>query len=130
MPPEAAPAEGPPKARPRRCINCAKRTIRRGRSTPPRGHTAPDGPNPRATVHEATRRSPYHGLDPTERLTRSHARVGMTLPPVASTGTTLTGRGTGMYSVTAMRPAQNRAAPDIPRPTLLLSRAISALAAR
>ena len=72
----------------------AKRTTRRGRSTPPRGHTAPDAPNPRATVHEATRRSTCHGLDPTERPTRSHARVGMTPLPAASAGTTLMGRGT------------------------------------
>jgi hypothetical protein len=34
-----------------------------------------------------------------------------------------------MCSVTAMRPAQNRALPDTPRPKALLSRAISALTA-
>jgi hypothetical protein len=46
-------------------INPAKRTLRRGRTHSPEGrHTAPDAPNPRATVHEATRRSTCHGLDP------------------------------------------------------------------
>jgi hypothetical protein len=37
FPPQAAPAKGRPKARTRRCINHAKRTLRRDRSTPPRG---------------------------------------------------------------------------------------------
>jgi hypothetical protein len=37
LPPQAAPAKGRPKARTRRCINRAKRTMRRGRSTPPEG---------------------------------------------------------------------------------------------
>jgi transposase InsO family protein len=38
--PEAARAESPPRTRPRRCINRAKRTTQRGRSTPPRGQEA------------------------------------------------------------------------------------------
>jgi streptomycin 6-kinase len=38
MPPQAARTVGPPKVRTRRCINRAKRTTRRGRTTPPRGH--------------------------------------------------------------------------------------------
>jgi hypothetical protein len=39
----------------------------------PRGHTAPDAPNPQTTVRKATRRSVCHGhgLDPTERPSRS-----------------------------------------------------------
>ena len=56
-----------------RWINRAKRITRRGCTTPPEGHTAPDAPRPSMT---------------------------------------LTGRGPGMCSVTAMRPAQNRAVPD------------------
>ena len=67
---------------------------RRGRSTPPRGASSPDAPNPRATVHEATRRSTCQDLDPTGRPTRSHTRLGMTPLPAASAGTTLMGRGT------------------------------------
>jgi hypothetical protein len=38
LPPQAAPAEGTPRTRTGRCINRAKRTARRGRSTPPTGH--------------------------------------------------------------------------------------------
>ena len=56
---------------------------------PQGGHT---GPGRSETVHEATRRSPCHRHDPTERPTRSHARVGMTLPPAASVGTGLISR--------------------------------------
>ena len=37
LPPKAAPAVSRPKARPRRCINRAKRTTRRVRTTPPKG---------------------------------------------------------------------------------------------
>jgi hypothetical protein len=37
MPPQAARAEGPPRSRPRRCINRAKRTTRRGRILPSGG---------------------------------------------------------------------------------------------
>jgi hypothetical protein len=37
LPPKPARTEGPPRTRTRRCINRAKRTTRRGRSTPPRG---------------------------------------------------------------------------------------------
>jgi hypothetical protein len=64
------------------------------------------------------------------RTPRSHARVGMTLPPAASMGTGLTVERPGMCSVTAMRPAQTRAIPDTPRPKVLLSRAIIALTER
>src|SRR5215208_4909794 len=48
LPPQAARTAGPPRTRTGRSINRAKRTLRPGRSTPPRGrHTAPDAPNPR-----------------------------------------------------------------------------------
>src|SRR6266508_2213346 len=40
LPPQAAWAEGTPRSRPRRWINRAKRTARRGRTTPPRGPSA------------------------------------------------------------------------------------------
>ena len=68
---------------------------------------SPDAPRP-----SMKRAIPCQGLDPTERPTRRRARVAMTLAPAASAGRTLTGRGPGMCSVTAMRPAQNRAVPD------------------
>jgi hypothetical protein len=37
LPPQAARTEGPPRSRPRRWINHAKRSLRQARSTPPRG---------------------------------------------------------------------------------------------
>jgi hypothetical protein len=70
-----------------------------------------------------------HGIDPTERPTTSHARVDMTPSPAASAGMGLMGRGTSNALSTAMRPAQNRAIPDGPRPKLLLTRAIGTLRA-
>jgi hypothetical protein len=39
MPPQAARTAGPPRTRTRRCINPAKRSLRRGCSTPPRAMT-------------------------------------------------------------------------------------------
>jgi hypothetical protein len=70
---------------------------------------------------------PCHRHDPTERPTQKPRRVGMT---AASADTAHGPRGQAMCSVTAMRQAQNRAIPDTPRPKVLLSRAISALAER
>jgi hypothetical protein len=58
----------------------------------PEGHTAPDAPNPRATVHEATKRSPVTALVQPSGPPRSHARAGMTLPPAAIVDTGLTSR--------------------------------------
>jgi hypothetical protein len=43
LPPQAARTEGPPRTRTRRRINRAKRTLRPGRSTPPRGMTRANG---------------------------------------------------------------------------------------
>jgi hypothetical protein len=60
LPPKVAQAEGRPKARPPRCINRAKRTTRRSRSTPPRVpciHRSQPLPNPQPRVDlKATRR--------------------------------------------------------------------------
>ena len=59
MPPEAARTEGPPRTRPRRWINRAKRTARRSRTTP-RGCHALAGafdPAPRVGATQTTRRS-------------------------------------------------------------------------
>src|SRR5262245_51268241 len=95
--------------------------------SPRGGHTARDAPKPRATVHEATRRSPCHGLEPTQRPTRSHARVHMTLPPAATAGTTLRARGTSNVLSYRDAPSPLRAIPETPRPKLLVSRSISAL---
>ena len=114
------------RTRTRRWINRAKRTTRHGRSTPPRAAYCLGRSE---TVHEATRRSPVNAMIQPSGPPRSHARVGMTLPRAANVGTGLKAERPGMCSVTAMRPAQNRAVPDTPRPKLLLS-AISALAAR
>jgi hypothetical protein len=60
---------------------------------------------------------------------RSHTRVGRTFRLPQAQGRHSRAEGPVMRSVTAMRPAQHRAIPDSPRPTLLLSRAISALTA-
>ena len=79
------------------------------RSSLPRGAYSPDAPKPRATVHEATRRSTCHGLDPPERATSSHDRVGMTLPRARIRHSPA--EGSVRCSVTAMRPAHNRAMP-------------------
>jgi hypothetical protein len=96
----------------------------------PEGHTALGCSEPAGDDYEATRRSAGHGLAPIERPTRSHARVGMTLPPAASAGYDAHGRGTSNVLSYRYATSQNRAIPDTPRPTLLLSRAISALTAR
>jgi hypothetical protein len=110
--------------------NRAKRTTRCGRSTPPRGPTVPDASNPRATVHEATRRSRCHGLGPTERPTRSHAQVGMTLPATANADATLMGRGTSnvLSYRYATSPESGRTGYSTTKVTA--RRAISALTAR
>ena len=62
MPPQAARTVDPPRTRPRRRINRAKRATRPGPLHSPEGHTAPDAPNPRATVHEATGDPPVTAL--------------------------------------------------------------------
>ena len=117
-----------------RCWSCGWLEAE-GASHPARPLHAPEGgirPRTlrlRATVHEATRRSPCHRLDPTERSTRSHA-------PGRHDPSAYRERGTGLISreasdVLSYRYAtsQNRAMTDTPRPTLLLSRAINALTA-
>jgi hypothetical protein len=92
--------------------------------------SAPDAPNPRATVHEATRRSPCHGLDPTERPTPEPHRVGMTLRLPRARDGGHKPRGQGCAQLPLRDQPQHRAIPDTPRPTVLLSRAIRALTAR
>src|SRR5215218_8301662 len=95
---------------------------------PEGGRTAPDAPSPRATsmkrpgdppvtvlIHRAAHQKP--------------ARVGMTLPPAASAGTTLRGRGTSNVLSYRYATSPIRAVPDTPQPKLLVSRVISALAA-
>ena len=117
------------KARTRRSINRAKRTTRPGAPLPRRAYS-PDAPNARATVHEATRRS-CHSHDPTERPTRSHARVGMTFLPAASDGDDTNGsRGQGCAQLPLCDQPRIKPIPDTPRPKVLLSRASSALTAR
>jgi hypothetical protein len=55
--------------------------------------SAPDAPNPRVTVHEATKPSPVTALI-NRAATRSHAGFGLTLVLATSAGTTFMGRGT------------------------------------
>jgi hypothetical protein len=75
LPPQAARTEGTPRTRPRRWINRAKRTTRRGCSTPPRGHarsarTVPmteDGAKPESLLLDpAGQRKAYQLLKGTE----------------------------------------------------------------
>jgi hypothetical protein len=92
MPPEAARTEGPPRTRPRRWDGSIARSA------------------PSTTVHEATKRSPCHRLDPTEPADQKP-------PPGRHDPCTCREqrydvrgpRDPVMCSVTAMRPAQNRA---------------------
>jgi hypothetical protein len=97
-----------------------------------RPHHSPEGASSLGrseTINRSDQAIPCHRHAPTERPARRHARDGMTLAPAASGYGTHLSRGPGMCSVSAMRPAQHRAIPDTPRPTLLLSRAIRALVA-
>jgi hypothetical protein len=77
----------------------------------PRGHPAPDAPRPRAA-------------------TRSHARVGMTLPPAASVGAGLISREARDVLSYRYASSPDRARPDIPPPKVLLSKAIGTLTTR
>ena len=120
-----------------RLANQSRTTQSIARSAPPRAAT----PLPREGIQPGTLRTqgrlsmkrpgdpPVTAMIQPSGPPRSHARVGMTLPPAASADTTH-GPRPGMCSVTAMRQAQHRAIPHTPRPQILLSRAISALTAR
>jgi hypothetical protein len=80
LPPQAARTEGTPRTRPRRWINRAKRTTRRGCSTPPRGHarsarTVPmteDGAKPESLLLDPAGQRKAYQLR--KRGTRHHGR--------------------------------------------------------
>ena len=90
------------------------RSARHGAAAPPpRGGVQPRTPRTHGRPSMKRPGDPCHGTDPTERPTTSHARVDMTPSPAASAGMGLMAEGPVMRSVTAMRPAQNRAIPIV-----------------
>jgi hypothetical protein len=95
---------------------------------PEGGHTGPDAPSPRATSMKRPGDLPVTVL--IHRVAHQKpAQVGMTLPPAASAGTTLRGRGTSNVLSYRYATSPIRAVRDTPQPKLLVSRVISALAA-
>jgi hypothetical protein len=96
------------------------------RSPHPEGAYSADAPNPRATVHKATKRSPCHGLDPPGRATSSPPGSAWPLPPAASADTKLTGQGIGNVLSYRHAPSPESSHARYSMTKALVSRAIGA----
>ena len=96
------------------------------RSPHPEGAYSADAPNPRATVHKATKRSPCHGLDPPERATRSPPGSAWPFRLPGSADTTLTGQGIGNVLSYRYAPSPESSHARYSMTKALVSRAIGA----
>jgi hypothetical protein len=110
LPPQAARTEGTPRTRPRRWINRAKRTTRRGCSTPPRGHarsarTVPmteDGAKPESLLLDPAGQRKAYQLR--KRGTRHHGRHARGRPEAQGVSDSPSGSRTAAHAAPCSRP--------------------------